>query len=149
MSSSRSPRPSISTHSRSAARKSPTKRATTSSRPDFANAERNVRGLRWPKKLPVCVTRKRSPEWYSSPVKSSKSDPLGITRTAPAGSKRRTSAAIGSATSPPPPVGDRLGDCHHAVGRAGDQPHHALERLLLGADGSLVESPVGVSEHRV
>ena len=37
------------------------KRATTFSSPDSASAVRNGRGLRLPKKLPVCVIRKRSP----------------------------------------------------------------------------------------
>src|SRR6266540_3795446 len=95
-SSSRSPRPSDSAHSRSATRKSPTKRATTSSSPDSASAERNGRGSRLPKKLPVCVMRKRSPRWYSSPAKSSKSAPLRIVVTTPAGSSERASSAIAS-----------------------------------------------------
>ena len=47
----------------------------------------------------MCVNRKRSPERYSSPAKSSKSQPFGITRTSPAGSKARTSSAIGSETA--------------------------------------------------
>ena len=59
ISSSRSPRPSPSAHSRSAERKSPRKRATTSS-PSRARACRNGRGSRLPKKLPACVIRKRS-----------------------------------------------------------------------------------------
>ena len=64
-------------------RKSPTKRATTS-RPDSASAVRNGRGSRLPKKLPVCVIRKRSPRRYSSPAKSSKSQPFAIVVDRPA-----------------------------------------------------------------
>src|SRR3954447_15798756 len=95
-SSSRSPRPRLSAQSRSAARKSPTKRATTSSSPDSASAVRNGRGSRFPKKLPVCVMRKRSPRLYASPAKSSKSAPLRIVVTTPAGSSATASSAIAS-----------------------------------------------------
>ena len=95
-SSSRSPRPSDSAHSRSARRKSPTKRATTSSRPDSASAVRNGRGSRLPKKLPVWVIRNRSARRYSSPAKSSKSAPFRIVVTTPAGSSASASSAIAS-----------------------------------------------------
>ena len=59
ISSSRSPSPCASAHSRSVERKSPRKRATTSSRPDCCNAVRNGRGSRLPKNEPACVIRKR------------------------------------------------------------------------------------------
>ena len=97
-SSSRSPRPSPSAHSRSEERKSPTKRATTS-RPDSASAVRNGRGSRLPKNEPVCVIRKRSPRRYSSPAKSSKSEPFAIVVTGPRGEKPRASSAIASLTA--------------------------------------------------
>ena len=60
ISSSRSPSACASAHSRSVERKSPRKRATTSSRPDCCSAVRNGRGSRLPKNDPACVIRKRS-----------------------------------------------------------------------------------------
>ena len=84
-------------HSRSDERKSPRKRASTSS-PDSSSAVRNGRGSRLPKKLPVCVIRKRSPGVYSSPAKSSKSQPFEIVTTLPVGEKPRASSAIASET---------------------------------------------------
>ena len=66
--------------------------------PDSASAVRNGRGSRLPKKLPVCVIRKRSPGVYSSPAKSSKSQPFEIVATRPRGSKPRASSAIASET---------------------------------------------------
>src|SRR6266511_551998 len=95
-SSSLSPSRRVSAHSRSATRKSPTNRATTSSSPDSASAVRNGLGSRFPKKLPVCVIRKRSPRRYSSPAKSSKSAPLRIVVTTPAGFNLPASSAIAS-----------------------------------------------------
>ena len=84
-------------HSRSAERKSPTNRATTPS--TRASAVRNGLGSRLPKNDPACVIRKRSPAgWYSSPAKSSKSEPLAIVTTGPA---RVTRAHL---------VRDRVGD---------------------------------------
>ena len=64
------PRPAANTRSRS--RKSPTNRATTAAS-DRASASRNGRGSRRPKKLPVCVIRKRSDRRYSSPVEARRS----------------------------------------------------------------------------
>jgi hypothetical protein len=51
-----------------------------------------------PKKLPVCVIRKRGPGRYSSPAKSSKSQPFEIVTTRPRGSSFRASSAIASET---------------------------------------------------
>ena len=96
-SSSRSPRPRDSAHSRSVSRKSPTKRAIASTREPWS-ACRNGRGSRFPKKLPVWVIRKRLAGWYSSPAKSSKSHPLEMVRTAPRGRSARISSAIASET---------------------------------------------------
>ena len=99
ISSSRSPSPSASAHSRSAARKSPTKRATTSSRPDsrerrqerprVALAEERA-GVRDPEAARRGV--------YSSPAKSSKSEPFAIVTTRPRGASARVSSAIASET---------------------------------------------------
>ena len=94
-SSRRSPSASVSAHSRSPARKSPTNRATAS-RPESANAVRNGRGSRLPKKLPACVMRKRGLVWCSSPAKSSKSQPFSIVTTSARGPSERVSSAIAS-----------------------------------------------------
>ena len=96
-SSRRSPRPSVSAHSRSDERKSPTNRATASRFASW-NAWRNGLGSRLPKKLPVWVMRKRRAGVYSSPAKSSKSQPFEMTRTAPRAPRPRTSSAIASET---------------------------------------------------
>ena len=89
----------LSAHSRSAGRKSPTKRATTSS-PDSASAVRNGRGSRLPKKLPVCVIRKRSPRLVLEPVEVVE---VGAVRDRHApgrcGSSARASSAIASETA--------------------------------------------------
>src|SRR5439155_36345 len=76
---------------------SPRKRATTST-PDRSSAVRNGRGSRLPKNEPACVIRKRGPRRYSSPAKSSKSEPLAIVTTAPCGSSARVSSATASET---------------------------------------------------
>src|SRR5581483_9898727 len=98
ISSSRSPRASVSAHSRSDERKSPRKRATTSSRPDCATAVRNGRGSRLPKNEPACVILNRLDRWCSSPAKSSKSEPFAIVATRPFGSRARISSEIASET---------------------------------------------------
>ena len=98
-SSSRSPRPSPSAHSRSAWRKSPTKRETESGRSARANAVRNGRGSRLPNIAPVCVTRKRPSGRYSSPAKSSKSAPFETTLTSPRAPSARSSSAMKSETA--------------------------------------------------
>ena len=86
-------------NSRSPGRKSPTKRTVTSSSPEAASACRNGFGSRLPKNEPACVSRKRSPRVYSSPAKSSKSQPFVIVVTDPRGSSPRVSAAIDSAAA--------------------------------------------------
>src|SRR5581483_6155906 len=98
ISSSRSPSPRPSAHSRSAARKSPRNRTTTSSKPERSSAVRNGRGSRLPKNEPVCVSRKRSDGCRSRPAKSSKSEPFAIVVTVPRGFRSRTSSAIASET---------------------------------------------------
>ena len=96
-SSRRSPSPSDSAHSRSLERKSPTNRAIPSI-PESANAWRNGRGSRRPKKLPAWVIVKRGSGVYSRPSKSSKSLPFATTRTTPRAPRPRTSSAIASET---------------------------------------------------
>ena len=59
--------PCASAHSRSVERKSPRKRATTSSSPTAASAVRNGRGSRLPKNEPACVIRNRSPRVVLEP----------------------------------------------------------------------------------
>src|SRR6266550_4519718 len=95
-SSTRSPRPSDSAYSRSAARKSPANRTTTSSRPDSASARRNGLGSRLPWKWPAWVIRSLSLVLCTSPAKSSKSQPLAIVTTLPFGSRARISSAMAS-----------------------------------------------------
>src|SRR2546430_9456052 len=46
-------------------------------------------------------------------------------------------------------VRDRLRDGDDGIRPACHEPHHALQRLLLGADGGAVEASVGVREDRV
>ena len=96
MSSSRSPRPSPRpTRGRPAGSRRRSARRTSS--PDSASAVRNGRGSRLPKKLPVCVIRKRGEGGSSSPAKSSKSrrsrsSPRGLSarsRAPPRRSRRR------------------------------------------------------------
>ena len=86
-------------NSRSPGRKSPTKRTVTSSSPESASACRNGFGSRLPKNEPACVRRNRSPRTYSSPAKSSKSQPFAIVTTRPRGFSPRVSAAIDSAAA--------------------------------------------------
>ena len=123
ISSIRSPSPRCSAHSRSLGRKPPTKRARRHP-PDDASASRNGFGSRLPKKLPACVMRKRPPaaRWYSSPAKSSKSEPFEIVTTGPRGSSARASSAIASETA--------------TIASAGARPAgRARPRPLLQADG--------------
>ena len=75
-SSMRSPRPSDSAYSRSAARKSPAKRADDVVEAGLRERRRNGFGSRLPWKWPACVIRRRSLGWCSRPAKSSKSQPL-------------------------------------------------------------------------
>ena len=77
-----------------------------------ASASRIALGLRRPKKLPVCVSRKRGPGSYESPAKSSKSQPLVIVSTRPAPSARRLT--------------DGIGDGRDGVGVAGHEPSDPL-----------------------
>ena len=98
ISSSRSPSPSDSRPLAVGSSGSRRRSARRRRHPSRASACRNGRGSRFPKKLPACVIRKRGAGSYSSPAKSSKSQPLAIVRTAPRGSSPRTSSAIASET---------------------------------------------------
>src|SRR3954447_10946305 len=138
--STRSPRPRLSMNSRSAERKSPTNRTVTSSRPESASACRNGFGSRLPKNEPACVSRKRSVRRYSSPAKSSKSQPFAIVTTRPFGESPRASSAIASAAAT------------SAAARGGgrrDEPRAALARLLLRADEPRLGAPVRMRADRV
>ncbi len=136
-SSSRSPRSSVSAHSRSAERKSPTNRATTSSSPDCASAVRNGRGSRLPKNEPVCVRRNRSDGRLSSPAKSSKSEPFGTVTTRPRGERSRTSSAMASETQVT------------ASAKRADEPRDGVLALLLRAHEEALRVAVLVRDDRV
>ena len=97
VSSSRSPRPSVSAHV-AVGLAEVAEEARHDVEPESASACRNGRGSRRPKKLPVCVIRKRSDGGRSSPATSSKSAPFGIVTTGPRGASARVSAEIASET---------------------------------------------------
>ena len=101
------------------------------------NACRNGRGSRFPKKLPVCVMRKRGAGRYSSPAKSSKSQPFAIMRTAPRAPSPRTSSAIASET--------------HVTASASprDEPRDLLVRGLARARRGGVVAAVLVRDERI
>ena len=102
------------------------------------NACRNGRGSRFPKKLPVCVIRKRAAGAYSSPAKSSKSQPFAIDADrvrARRGS--RTSSAIASETQ------------RDRVGAARDEPRDLLVRGLARPRRGGVVTPVLVRDERI
>ena len=136
ISSSRSPSPRSSAHSRSAERKSPRKRACTSS-PDSSSAVRNGRGSRLPKKLPVCVIRKRVARRVVEPGEVVEVAAVRDRHDLPA---RREAARL---------VGDRVRDAGDRVGRVGDEPGDALVDLLLRAHGHALGAPVRVRDERV
>ena len=137
ISSSRSPRPRLSAHSRSAGRKSPTKRATTS-RPDSASAVRNGRGSRRPKKLPVWVIRNRGDAMVLHPGEVVE---VGAVRDRHDRPVRLEPARL---------VGDRIGGGDDRVGVAGDERGDAVLALLLDPDEPLlVAAAVRVGDERV
>ena len=116
-------------------RKSPTNRATAS-RSASRNACRNGRGSRLPKKLPVCVIRKRAPAVYSSPAKSSKSQPFPITHLA----ARLEAAHLGC---------DRLGHARDRVRLPGDEARDLLVRGLPRPRGGRVVAPMLIRDERI
>ena len=124
-------------NSRSPGRKSPRNRTVTSSSPESASACRNGRGSRLPKNEPACVMRKRSPRAYSSPAKSSKSQPFGIVTTGPAGDRPSVS------------VGDRLGRGDDRVRLPRDEMRDAGTGLLLRARAGALVRAVCMQRERV
>ena len=88
--------------------------------------------------MPACVIRNRSPRRYSSPAKSSKSQPFAIVDDrAPRLERARL-------------LGDRVGDGDDRVRRARDERARPPARgLLLRAHGELLGAPVRVRDDRV